>query len=817
MLVWNCSELNNKVAENSNEVESKLIEDISELNNEVAENSNEVESKLIEDISELNNEVAENTENSNEVESKLIEDISELNNKVAENSNEVESKLIEDISELNNKVAENSNEVESKLIQDISELDNKVAENSNEVESKLIEDISELNNKVAENSNEVESKLIVDTSELDNKIAENSNEVRNKLAVDIDELGDNLDENCNVLDNKLEENIDELNNMVAENSNEVEIELAVNINELKEKLVKNSTEQKDKLAKNVNELSNELAENCNEVEIKLAVNINELKEKLDENSTELKDKLAENISELSNELAENSNEVEFKLAVNINELKEKLDENSTELKDKLAENINGLNNKKAGNSNEVGSKLAEDINENTEELNIKVAENNNELESKITMDINGLDDNLGENNNELQYRLAEDSIRLESQVLESYGAFKEQVNRIIEKFDEFGSGLVKENAETITNMGRRAEEAFPPHRGYNSNGHNDGWSRDRPHSAGGHGLQPYNNDTRYFVNRFSNNRKRYCNDQRNTSPKCDSNIKVVQTTNENPGTSTVGSNSDPSNGSDINKVSFADVVKGRKMKTDGPLGIFHKQKQSHFSYESVTLNITILCNCYFHYFKKEQCTEQNIHVRASGRQHSLKCAKDKRSRPMCPVVQQEEVESIPTSSYECTMVHCVFRGLSENDYGRTEKVQHRIDTGNARPIRQPPRRVPLAKQRENDSQLEGMKARGVIEESYSPWSSPVVLVKKNGDLRFCVDNRRLNDVTKKDCFPLPRIDDTLDTLAGAEWFSTLDLKSGYWQVALHPEHKEKTAFSTGQGLWQFTVMPFGLCNAPATF
>ena len=90
-----------------------------------------------------------------------------------------------------------------------------------------------------------------------------------------------------------------------------------------------------------------------------------------------------------------------------------------------------------------------------------------------------------------------------------------------------------------------------------------------------------------------------------------------------------------------------------------------------------------------------------------------------------------------------------------------------------------------------------MKSQGVIEESDSPWSSPVVLVrKKDGNLRFCIDYRRLNDVTKKDCFPLPRIDVTLDTLAGAQWFSTLDMKSGYWQVALHPEDKEKT-FSTG--------------------
>ena len=152
------------------------------------------------------------------------------------------------------------------------------------------------------------------------------------------------------------------------------------------------------------------------------------------------------------------------------------------------------------------------------------------------------------------------------------------------------------------------------------------------------------------------------------------------------------------------------------------------------------------------------------------------------------------------------------------DYGRTDRVYHRIDTGDARPIRQPPRRLPLAKQNEVNGLVDDMKGRGVIEDSDSPWSSPVVLVrKKDGSLRFCVDYRRLNDVTRKDCFPLPRIDDTLDTLAGAKWFSTLDLKSGYWQVALHPEDKEKTAFSTGQGLWQFTVMPFGLCNAPATF
>jgi hypothetical protein len=155
--------------------------------------------------------------------------------------------------------------------------------------------------------------------------------------------------------------------------------------------------------------------------------------------------------------------------------------------------------------------------------------------------------------------------------------------------------------------------------------------------------------------------------------------------------------------------------------------------------------------------------------------------------------------------------------MDTDDYGWTNRVCYHIDIGEARPIRQPPRRLPLANQADVGAMLKNMQCHGVIKESESPWSFPIILVrKKNRDLHFCVDYRKLNHVTRKDCFPLPHIDDSLDTLARAKWFSTLDLKGEYWQVDLHSDNQEKTVFLTGKGLWQFTVMHFGLCNALAT-
>ncbi len=154
----------------------------------------------------------------------------------------------------------------------------------------------------------------------------------------------------------------------------------------------------------------------------------------------------------------------------------------------------------------------------------------------------------------------------------------------------------------------------------------------------------------------------------------------------------------------------------------------------------------------------------------------------------------------------------------EEDCTRTALVQHNIDTGPAAPIRLRPHRLPLAKRQAAEELIRDMAANGIIETSDSPWAAPMVMVwKKTGGWRPCVDFRRLNAVTRKDSYPLPRIDDALDYVAGSCWFSSLDLRSGYWQVELAAEARPKTAFTIGQGLWQFRVMPFGLCNAPATF
>ena len=154
----------------------------------------------------------------------------------------------------------------------------------------------------------------------------------------------------------------------------------------------------------------------------------------------------------------------------------------------------------------------------------------------------------------------------------------------------------------------------------------------------------------------------------------------------------------------------------------------------------------------------------------------------------------------------------------DNPFGKTDLVTHSINTDSNHPIKQAVRRPPFHLRSEAHAEVEKMLDKGVIEPSDSPWASPVVLVrKKDGSLRYCIDYRKLNSITIKDSYPLPRIDESLDSLSKTQYFSTLDLASGYWQIGLDEDAKRKSAFCTTSGLYQFKVMPFGLTNAPATF
>ena len=199
--------------------------------------------------------------------------------------------------------------------------------------------------------------------------------------------------------------------------------------------------------------------------------------------------------------------------------------------------------------------------------------------------------------------------------------------------------------------------------------------------------------------------------------------------------------------------------------------------------------------------------------------------------PLCdpedvdPEVKQALAPALTDLSDEGrTKLNSIFATYSEvfskrpGDIGQTNLTRHYIDTGDAPPIKQRPRRIPVKVRDQVEKQKTKMLHDGIIEESESPWCSPVVLVrKKDGTFRFRVDLRAVNGVTKGFAMPLPRIDDSLDTLSQARWFTTLDMATGYWQVELAPEDREKTAFSTGKGLHHFKVMAMGLKNASGTF
>ncbi|MEL7308646.1 MAG: reverse transcriptase family protein, partial [Pseudomonadota bacterium] len=145
-------------------------------------------------------------------------------------------------------------------------------------------------------------------------------------------------------------------------------------------------------------------------------------------------------------------------------------------------------------------------------------------------------------------------------------------------------------------------------------------------------------------------------------------------------------------------------------------------------------------------------------------------------------------------------------------------IKHKIVTVNHSPIALKPRRIPQALESQVDKQVKQMLDNSIIRESTSPWSFPLVVVRKpNGDLRLCVDYRKLNEITRRPIYPIPESRTIFDTLEGNQNFTSLDLSSGYHQVPMEEEDKAKTAFSTRRGQFEFNRMPFGLCGAPATF
>ena len=177
-------------------------------------------------------------------------------------------------------------------------------------------------------------------------------------------------------------------------------------------------------------------------------------------------------------------------------------------------------------------------------------------------------------------------------------------------------------------------------------------------------------------------------------------------------------------------------------------------------------------------------------------------------------LSHEQAKSLET----LLLKHARVFSQSKSDLGNCGIIPHRINTGLAPPIRLPPRRIPMTMKQAVEDEVQRLIDNNLVVKSKSPWAFPLVPIrKKDNSIRICVDYRRLNDVTLPDSYPIPRVQECLDALEGATWFSTLDCTSGFFQVQNHPDDMDKTAFICSKGLFAFRVLPMGLVNSPATY
>nr|XP_041630567.1 uncharacterized protein K02A2.6-like [Drosophila kikkawai] len=196
--------------------------------------------------------------------------------------------------------------------------------------------------------------------------------------------------------------------------------------------------------------------------------------------------------------------------------------------------------------------------------------------------------------------------------------------------------------------------------------------------------------------------------------------------------------------------------------------------------------------------------------------------KDQEKKPGAPQMQISELvaashDLTATQHESLQRVIGKFPSFAESGLGKTSILSHTIDVGEAKPVKQRHFPVSPAIEKLLYAEVDRMLKLGVIEESDSAWSTPVILVQKPGKVRLCLDSRKVNAVTKKDAYPLPQIDGILGRLPKAVYISSLDLKDAYWQVPLDPESRDKTSFTIpGNPLYQYKVMPFGLSNASQT-